>query len=80
MKAIPSVSMGADRRLHLIKLRIRKLRENRDKGTKRYKLGILKEHDTIIDLNRACRENYKTLASKRNVMLTAYKIILMSVL
>ena len=49
VKAIPSVSMDADHRLVLPRLRIRKRKENRAKGAKRYKLGMFKEQDTIAD-------------------------------
>ena len=52
VKVIPSMSIDTDHRLVLAKLRIRKPKENRAKGAKRYKLGMLKEQDTIADLQQ----------------------------
>ena len=52
MTAIPSVSLDADHRLVLAKLRNRKPKEQRGKATKRYKLGLLKEQGTITKLQQ----------------------------
>ena len=45
--------MDADHRLVLAKLRIRKPKEHMGKGTKRYKLGLLKEKNIITDLQQS---------------------------
>ena len=50
VKAIPSVSLDADHRLVLGKLRIKKPKEQRGKAAKRYKLSLLKEQDTVTNL------------------------------
>ena len=50
VKAIPLVSLDADHRLVLAKLRIKKPKERSSKAAKRYKLGLLKEQDTITKL------------------------------
>ena len=52
MKAIPSVSVDADHRIVLAKLRIRKPKEKRGKAAKQYKFGLLKEQDTITKLQQ----------------------------
>ena len=52
VKAIPSVSLDADHRLVLAKLRLRKPKEQMGKAAKRYKLGLLKEQDTITKLQQ----------------------------
>ena len=50
VKSIPSLSLDADHRLVLAKIRIKKPKENKDKGAKRYHLGKLKEQETTADL------------------------------
>lgn len=52
VKSVPSVSLDADHRLVLAKLRIIKPKENREKGAKRYKLGKLREQTTFDELNQ----------------------------
>ena len=52
VKSIPSVSLDADHRLVLAKVRIRKPKENKRKGARRYKLGKLKDQETVVKMKQ----------------------------
>ena len=57
VKAIPSLSMDADHRLVVAKVRINKPKENKGKGARRYKVDKLKEQAIVEELQQIIQTN-----------------------
>ena len=56
VKAVPSVSMDADHRLVMAKVRLRKPKSKRKVGMRRYKLTKLNDHEQVERLKNAIEE------------------------